>query len=139
MDYYSNYDTYSYTTTSTVTSAVAGVVLIFSLVAMIASVLMIIGLWKMFSYKFKQFARHQQQSCVFAFAVGHRQIHIDARQVKQAGEPRNDKKQMQEFKPQIHCRQPEKKARIVPAGRLGPHSRFQAVGTCGGGKRENKK
>ena len=49
MDYYSNYDTYSYTTTSTVTSAVAGVVLIFSLVAMIASVLMIIGLWKVFT------------------------------------------------------------------------------------------
>lgn len=49
MDYYSNYDAYSYTTTSTVTSAVAGVVLIFSLVAMIASVLMIIGLWKVFT------------------------------------------------------------------------------------------
>ncbi len=49
MDYYSNYDAYSYTTTSTVTSAVAGVVLIFSLVAMIVSILMIIGLWKVFT------------------------------------------------------------------------------------------
>ena len=53
MDYYSNYDTYSYTTTSTATSAATGamlvVSLIFSLVAVVASVLMIIGLWKVFT------------------------------------------------------------------------------------------